>query len=238
MNNTKPSEKGEGGKPHIFLDLDLTLICAEELDKVKKEDKREKFKSIITKFDPNFKVDNFFSGNTKDLYDSSIKARERKIHVMDDDYIIFVRPGLQEFLDFLFKNFRVSVWTAASKDYALFIIQYILLLLDENENKLEADVDRDINYIFFYYHCIVSEKKDGGYKNLKFLCSKDPTCTEDRMFILDDNPSVYSTQPKSCIQADEFEPIRNYKKTDDFLLTTAKPKLESQLVNLGLQVVN
>ena len=40
----------------------------------------------------------------------------------DGHYKVFERPGLQEFLDYLFANFNVSVWTAASKSYALFII--------------------------------------------------------------------------------------------------------------------
>ena len=44
---------------------------------------------------------------------------------MDGYYIVYERPGLQKFLDYLFENFNVSIWTAASKDYALFIIEKI-----------------------------------------------------------------------------------------------------------------
>ena len=46
---------------------------------------------------------------------------------MDGYYIVFERPHLSEFLDYIFENFNVSVWTAASKDYALFIIEHIIL---------------------------------------------------------------------------------------------------------------
>ena len=50
-----------------------------------------------------------------------------RVDVLDDFYKIFSRPYLQEFLDYAFKNFNVSVWTAASKDYALFIIENIII---------------------------------------------------------------------------------------------------------------
>ena len=66
----------------------------------------------------------------------------KKFHYenMEGYYLIFSRPNLQEFLDYIFKNFNVSVWTAASKDYALFIIDKIILK-DLPERKLD--------YIFF-----------------------------------------------------------------------------------------
>jgi TFIIF-interacting CTD phosphatase-like protein len=51
------------------------------------------------------------------------KASKFRFETMENYYIIFERPGLQQFLTFLFKNFNVSIWTAASKDYALFIIK-------------------------------------------------------------------------------------------------------------------
>ena len=60
-----------------------------------------------------------------------------------EEYKIFHRPHLQEFLDYIFKNYNVSIWTAASKDYALFIINKILL-----QNKPE----RNIDVILFRYH--------------------------------------------------------------------------------------
>jgi len=41
---------------------------------------------------------------------------------MDGYYTVCSRPHLQQFLDYAFENFNVTVWTAASKDYALFII--------------------------------------------------------------------------------------------------------------------
>lgn len=146
-------------KPNIILDLDQTLIYAEPLGK----DKTQK----IAKLKP--QIEKFTSGSLFNIetltYESSVSLKDRNIFIMDDDYIIFLRPGLQEFLDYLFKNFNVCVWTAASKDYALFIIQYIILLMDDNENKL--DPSRHVELIMFYYHCILSKKEVGGTKDRK-----------------------------------------------------------------------
>ena len=78
---------------NFFLDLDQTIICSETLKDLKEYE------------------------NYKD------KMKKYKYKNMDDCYIVFERPNLQSFLDFLFKNYNVSIWTAASKDYALFIIE-------------------------------------------------------------------------------------------------------------------
>jgi hypothetical protein len=60
---------------------------------------------------------------------------------MENYYIIFERPGLQQFLTFLFKNFNVSIWTAASKDYALFIIDKIIIAGNKNR-KIDNNSDK------------------------------------------------------------------------------------------------
>ena len=74
---------------------------------------------------------------------------------MDGYYHVFLRPGLQNFLDYIFENFNVSIWTAASKDYALFIIEKIIL----------ARPNRKLDYIFFSYHCDISKKVKNGIKD-------------------------------------------------------------------------
>ena len=102
---------------NILLDLDQTLIAALSPDEL--DEKKH-----------------------------SKKMQKFKYYNMDGEYTIFERPYLQEFLDYLFdkkNNFNVSVWTAASKDYALFIIGNIILKKDKPERKLD--------FIFFSYHC-------------------------------------------------------------------------------------
>ena len=95
------------------------------------------------------------SGEPIEEYDfekNKKKAAKFRFETMENYYIIFERPYLQQFLTFVFKNFDVSVWTAASKDYALFIIEKIIIA---------GNKDRKLDYIFFSYHCGLSKK----YKN-------------------------------------------------------------------------
>jgi TFIIF-interacting CTD phosphatase-like protein len=155
-------------KFNIILDLDNTLISGIPLEE--------------------FKLDK----ETKD------KTKLFKYHDMEEYYVIFERPGLQKFLDFLFKNFNVSVWSAASKDYVLFIVENIIL----------AKKDRKLDYIFFSYHCNWSKSQSKKIKNLEMLWTDfklNKQFKANNTFILDDLPEVSEKQPCNSIRIKDFE---------------------------------
>jgi TFIIF-interacting CTD phosphatase-like protein len=81
----------------VVLDLDATLISAQSLSSYDRNENRKK----ASKFDKKF--------------------------TMDDYYEVFARPNLDVFLDFVFANFRVAVWTAASQLYASSVIDNLIL---------------------------------------------------------------------------------------------------------------
>lgn len=147
------------------------------------------------------------------------KAKLFDFHDMDGYYIVFERPGLQKFLDFLFKNFNVSVWTAASKDYALFIVNKIIL-----QNKPE----RNLDWIFFSYHCDLSKKLLKGSKDLSILWElyKITGYSPENTVIIDDYDEVYNTQKNNCIVALPFEFTDSNSDVDSYL-----EKLEENLEN-------
>ena len=62
-------------------------------------------------------------------------------------YRIFHRPHLQTFLDYAFAHFDVSIFTAADKDYALFIAENIVL----------TKPGRKLKYLFYGYAATLSE---------------------------------------------------------------------------------
>lgn len=148
------------------------------------------------------------------------KAKKFRYKDMDGYYIVFERPGLQKFLDFLFKNFNVSIWTAASKDYALFIIEKIIL----NRKK-----NRKIDWIFFSYHCGISKKIKSGTKDLRILWEdyKIEGYDKNNTVIIDDYDEVYKTQPDNCIISPPFEFSKEGSENDDYL-----KRLEAELVKL------
>lgn len=130
---------------------------------------------------------------------------------MDDYYIVFERPHLQLFLDFLFSNFKVSVWTAASKGYALFIIK---------NHILKNHPERKLDNIFFDYHCKLSRKLRRNSKSLTMLWKhlELEGYNKTNTYIIDDYDSVHKHQPHNCIVAKDFEFFENNSENDDFLL--------------------
>ena len=165
-------------KLNVVLDLDQTLICAEEL-------------------------------KTFDMKKHRQKMKNYRYEIFENHYIIFERPGLQKFLDYLFKNYNVAVWTAASKDYALFVIDKFVL------NKPE----RKLDFIFYSYHCELSNKIKNGLKSLCMLWDvfKLKRYKHSNTVIVDDNPDVRKRQESNVIAVKEFhfEDRASYKD-DEF----------------------
>ena len=147
--------------------------------------------------------------DTEDFNNNKVKAKKFEFHDMDGYYIVFERPNLQSFLDYLFANFNVSVWTAASKDYALFIVDKILL----------TKPNRHLDWIFFSYHCDLSKKKKDGSKDLSMFWDEYKLVgyNKDNTVIIDDYDEVYETQPHNCIIAVPFEFTAKNSENDTYL---------------------
>lgn len=145
------------------------------------------------------------------------KSRE-----MSKDFTVFERPNLQTFLDFLFENFNVSVWTAASKSYALFIIDKFILKKQKPDRKLD--------YIFCSYHCDLSYEYKNASKDLSMLWEKFglKQFNKNNTLIIDDNLEVYNTQPKNCIRIKAFK-VHNKTCLDDKILVN---KIKKKLLKL------
>ncbi len=155
-------------KANVFLDLDNTLLSAVPITDIKWD---EATVNLATEF---------------------------PFHNMEDYYLVFERPGLQKFLDFLFDTFNVNVWSAATKDYVLFIVDKILL----------QKPGRKVDYILFSYHCDKCKKdRKGSVKLLDFLWDryKLDGITPENTFIIDDNDRVAAFNPNNVVHIREFE---------------------------------
>lgn len=149
-----------------------------------------------------------------DFEENKDKSRLFQYKDMDGYYIVFERPGLQKFLDYLFNNFNVCIWTAASKDYALFII----------DNMILRKPGRKLDWILFSYHCDISKKITGNSKDLKVLIDdfKLSGYTSENTIILDDYDEVYKTQPTMCIAAIPFEYSDKGSENDKYMYDLVK----------------
>jgi len=197
-------------KNNIFLDLDNTLISAEP----KEEFNVKKYKKKVDALKDKFK-------DEKVEYD------------MDGYYWVFTRPYLQEFLDYLFKNFNVSIHTAATKDYALFIISQIILGYD-SDNKTSKYPDRKLDFIFFSYHCDWCEYEKKYTKELCMMWDKHklPGYNAKNTVIIDDyKADVHKCQPNNCIIAPAYE-IKKKGSENDTFLRDLIPKLENMNIRM------
>ena len=138
-----------------------------------------------------------------------------KFHTMSNDYLVVERPNLQKFLDYLFNNFdTVIVWTAASKEYAEFIIDRCIIKPNS----------RPLDWYFFSYHCDMSDDKYGSTKDLKLLTDffKIDNCDINNIVIIDDYDNVLHGNPNKCIIAPPFDSENNNSHTDQFFLKLIK----------------
>tara|TARA_B100000073_G_scaffold347754_1_gene363185 strand:- start:1888 stop:2478 length:591 start_codon:yes stop_codon:yes gene_type:complete len=155
---------------------------------------------------------------------------EKKLvwHNMEDYYLVCERPGLQNFLDYLFKNFNVIVWTAASKDYALFIIKKCIL----------TKPDRDLKYIFFDYHCDISQVVYKDHKEFKKpqKCLKlleehfkvnNINVDKGNVRLIDDLIDHKKTNGVNCIQIFAWKAAAPESHNDTVLKDDIIPQLET-----------
>jgi TFIIF-interacting CTD phosphatase-like protein len=173
----------------IVLDLDQTVISSEILKK-----------SAADEGDKIYVIE-----------ENREKSKLFNYQNMEGLYVIFERPHLQEFLTFLFANFRVGVWTAASQDYANFIVRNILI----------GDyTDRKLDFFMCSYHGQKSSDMFKGPKDLDMITQlyNLPGSHKGNIVIVDDYSEVYKVQPKNCILAKEFCYFGLGSDKDDFLL--------------------
>ncbi len=142
-------------------------------------------------------------------------------------YRVYARPGLEKFLDFLFDNFNVSVFTAADKDYALFIV----------DNFIYTKPDRKLKVFFYRYHVDKSHKEYSGVKDLRILWDmfKVDGFYPCNTIIIDDLDLVAKTNPNNVLPVKAFNilndedgenPTYNPEASKDDVLIDVQKKLQ------------
>ena len=187
-------------KRNIILDLDNTLICAEPIED--------------------------FPFNQMGIKN---RALQYPIYNLDYIYIVFERPNLQNFLDKLFEEYNVSIWTAATKEYALFIINNIICPPGKKRK-------RKLKYIFWDYHGNISYKHYNHPKNLKLLWEhfKIEQFNQYNTIIIDDYNKVIKKQKDNSIHVKPaFHILKDLKKNrKDTFLNNIFKVINSKFENL------
>lgn len=151
------------------------------------------------------------------IYSSSVnnlsKIQGKFFYTIYDDLVIIARPKLFEFLEWLFSNFNVSVFTYADKDYALFIIENFIL-----RDKQRRKLNRKLDFIFYRYHVEMGRRLyNGRIKDLRLLWGAFDMFgfNSKNTVIIDDNEDVIRSNPNNSIY---IKPFDSYDERDTELL--------------------
>jgi hypothetical protein len=111
------------------------------------------------------------------------------------DFHVYLRPRLNAFLDWLFENFHVSLWTAGSEPYARWIAQNVVGLRRRNGALKHVLSARD---------CQTSLNMYGMLKSLKYFNNIDPSINLSNAILIDDTLSNCLGQQQNCILVPAF----------------------------------
>lgn len=123
------------------------------------------------------------------------RKKGKFVHHVTNHFIIFERPRLQAFLDFLFANFNVSVWTYGSESYGRDVIKRVIC---------PPKSGRKLKHKFFYNECEASRLRTGCFKHLDYFFGLNKNYHKNNTLILDDNENVYTTQENQILRLKPF----------------------------------
>lgn len=157
------------------------------------------------------------SSLTKEEYTKrKIDPKVKFTSVCDGLYYTLGRPYLDEFLKYIFQHFNVSVWTAASKDYAIEIIKKYIIKGNKN---------RKLKSFLYDVHCkeSIDNINPKTPKDLRYLFSNKKTgYNKDNTVIIDDLKDVIKYNKKNVIDSEYFDASKKDALKDIFLLNLIK----------------
>lgn len=190
---------------------------------VNKNIKKKPVKSINCKngkaeFNIVLDLDNtLISSLTKEEYENRKTNKNIKFTpICDGMYYTIARPHLDEFLTFIFKHYKVSVWTAATKDYAIEIL---------NNFIIKGKKERKLKSFLYDYHCEDSIDKinPDTPKDLRYLyLSKNKKFNKNNTIIVDDHKDVIKNNKNNVIDSKYFDANKKNPLQDTFLLNLVR----------------
>ena len=202
------------------------ILKKSKISKLSKKSKKSLSKSLIkskckktnkinkVNFNIVLDLDNtIISSLTKEEYNKRKIDHDLKFtSICDGMYYTLPRPHLNEFLNYIFPRFHVSVWTAASRDYAKEIIQKFIIKGKKN---------RKLRGFLYDIHCKQSMNaiNPKTMKDLRYLyISKNKLFNENNTVIVDDLKEVLNNNKKNSIDSQYFDSSKKSAPNDTFLL--------------------
>lgn len=127
--------------------------------------------------------------DVRKLPKNSFHLKSHRVFLGGSIYVILERPFLREFLQGL-GNKKIAIWTAATSDYAQFIMHHIIIPYLSPQQKIE--------FLWHKTHCAESMAKFGLLKHLELLNLKRSTIDPSTAIIIDDNRGIRSQPYMVC----------------------------------------
>lgn len=151
-----------------------------------------------------------------DLDETLIHATENKLEIQEDfqfeQYSVYKRPHLDEFLESISKHFTVGIWSSADDDYVSEIVQNIVpstIDLKVVWGRSRCSVKRDYDYDQYNFEKRLDKLKKQGFRL-------------EQIIIVDDSPEKTRNNYGNAIYIKEFtgdKTDEELKFLFDYLLT-------------------
>jgi len=109
-----------------------------------------------------------------------------------DEFVVFLRPHVREFIKFLYDNdFKVGIFTASSREYASEIVEYLFK-------------DRDVLFFFSNNEYEESLDKYNRFKPLEYVADIVDNIGIDKCVIIDDSSTIKKSNGERCYKINPF----------------------------------
>ena len=139
--------------------------------------------------------------------------------IRNQKFLVFFRPGLRDYLNFVFTNFNVGFWTTGTKDYAEKCLELILTPRQRKSiNLFIARDKKDQNFYDILNKQNIDLKSE--YRNVKYLeyLFKNKiykgSFKKTNTLLVDDNPIHYGiNKGRNIIYVNQFNALNYCDKT-------------------------
>jgi TFIIF-interacting CTD phosphatase-like protein len=128
------------------------------------------------------------------LLHSTYEKLEQEPDYMYKGRRVYLRPRLNEFLEFCFANFEVGIWTSSKSEYAKKTLKFIVTDLSK------------FKFIWTRKKCTKTYKKNGFWEDVVYI--KNLNCLPDfqaaDFIMIDDTPSNIQPADSNIIMISEY----------------------------------
>jgi hypothetical protein len=123
--------------------------------------------------------------------------------IKSDEYHIFIRPHVTEFLEYISKNYTIGIFSAGESHYVNFIVKEVIQKYSNIQPKFILSKD-DFD---------ICKYESGDIKSLDWVSQKYPEFNKQNTLIIDDYVLVKNSNPNNTYLIKAFEVCNEVKSS-------------------------